>query len=249
MAKQQPPGAGGALSEEIERRQLSSLIATARQKLAANQKLAAREIAALKRFEREQLERYGPAYLAAMPKGDYARISGRQSKQLIEAADRYGLPYRTEDKTVDVARMLRWFHDFLAQNAAELAASAGDDPVLQLASGKLKDEYVREKILGVRLDNQRKETENAKAVDECLPVEPMRQLLNFVADRMRRTRERLSRKLDGEARDVADRAYVDMIDDVEKYISSRFNASDFENIDPAAAGAQGADSLAADSAS
>jgi len=244
MAKAKPAGAVAALSEQIERRQQASLVAAARRKLEAQQELTQREVAALKKFEREQRDRYGTQYLSAMPKGDYAGLSGRQSKQLIEAADRYGFPYRPEEKTVDVGRVLRWFHDFLAANAGMLSGGGGgDDAILHLASKELKDEYVRKRIEEKAVDIERKRLEVAQLDESYGPIEPLRQYHRGMAGLLRGIRLKLTKRFEGVDQEFVEQAFDDLITDCERLGDSHFNdeAIDIDVSEPAAGGPLEAD--------
>jgi hypothetical protein len=222
---------GGALVDQIQRRQRDTLVAAAKAKLSASpqQQLTSRELSALRAWEAEQLVRFGRAYLAAMPKADYSDIVGRQSKQLIELARKYQFPYPAGRKDpVDVNRILRWFHDFLATNAALLSSGGGDDPVLHLASGKLKDEYVRKCIEQKEIDNERKTVELANLVESNVPIDDVRDYHNKVADRLRKVRETLAKKLNGESLELAERIYDNLIDDLEKTADAFFNHIEFD---------------------
>lgn len=229
MGKAKAAGAGAALGERIERQQQARLVQAARQKLELGQELNHRELAALKKFEREQLDRYGPQYLTAMPKGDYAQLSGRQPKQLIEAADRYGLPYRPNEKTVDVGRIIRWFHDFLATNAGLLSGGNEDDQILSLASKDLKDEFVRKRIEEKAVDILRKEHELAQLNESYLPIEPIRQLHNELAGLIRGMRMKLAKRFTGDDKEFVELAFDDLITDYERLAESQFNDDAHEN--------------------
>lgn len=161
-----------------------------------------------------------------MPKGDYAQAIGRQSKQLIEAADRYGLPYpRDRRATIDVGKVLRWFHDFLAQNAGLLASARGDDPVLQLASGKLKDDYVRERIQQAQIDNERKRIELANSIGICAPIEPLRQYHNQEAELIRKFRLKLAKRFDGDDREFIENGFEELFDNLDRLAEAKFNTN------------------------
>lgn len=218
--------AGVGLGDRIERPQQARLVTAARQKLEVGETLNHREVAAPKKFEREQLDRYGPQYLATMPKGAYAQLSGRQPKQLIEAADRYGLPYRPNEKTVDVGRVLRWFHDFLAANAGLLTGSGDDeDQILHLASKELKDEYVRKRIDEKAVDIERKKHELAQLHENYLPIEPIRQTHNDLAELIRSMRMKLAKRFTGDDKEFVEQAFDDLISDYERTAEYRFNES------------------------
>ncbi|MGD9632561.1 MAG: hypothetical protein AB7G28_22695 [Pirellulales bacterium] len=239
MGKQQVAGSGGALADQIARQQRASVIQAAKKKLEAGEQLTTRELSELRKWEAEQTERYGKAYIAAMPKSAYADYAGRQPKQLIELAQRYGFPYPAgRADPVDVGRIIRWLHDFLAANAASLAGGSPEDAILQLASPKLKDELVRECIENKRLDNEKRRYENARLAEDYVPIEPLQLFHDRLADRIRKVRERFGRRFQGEHLDFAERLFDDLIDDIEKLCDDYFNTSEpgEQPIDAEAAG-------------
>ena len=68
----------------------------------------------------EQTAPPSPPSTLQISKAEYRKISGRQTKQLHDQADRYGLPLR--GTVIDLAQVVRAFHDLLATRAA------GDQP-------------------------------------------------------------------------------------------------------------------------
>lgn len=247
MDKAKPSGAGAALADQLDRQRIAALVRSAEQKLRNGEVPNARETAALKKFEREQLDRWGSLYISAMPKGDYARMSGRQSKQLIEAADNYGLPYRPDSKTVDVGRMLRWFHDFLAANAGMLAGGSSDDAILHLASKELKDEFVRVRINEKNIDTERKRIELAHLADNYVPIEPLRQYHNELAGLIKRLRMKFAKRFEGQEKEFVERSFEDLNSEFDQLAESHFNDGNATDIDTANA-AGPAHELAADGA-
>lgn len=226
MENAKPASSGVAIGERIERQQQARLVQAARQKLEQGQGLSTRELSAVKKFEREQLQLYGPQYLAAVPKGDYAHIVGRQPKQLIEAADRYGLPYKPHTRTVDVGRLLRWFHDFLAANSDVLVSGNADDAILQLASKDLKDEFVRKRIEEKDVDIRRKQHELAQLNESYLPIEPIRHYHNEAATLIRALRMKLAKRFEGDDKEFVEIAFDDLFVDYERLADAHFNAID-----------------------
>lgn len=231
-AKPKPPRAGAAVADQLERQRIATLVRSAEQKLRGGGTPNSRELSALKKFEREQLDRWGQHYLGAMPKGDYARVSGRQPKQLIDAADRYGFPYKPGDQSVDVGRILRWFHDFLAANGAVAAAPDGEDAILHLASKELKDEFVRQRIEEKKLDVEKKKIENATLLESFVPIEPIRQCHNRQADRIRASRMKFAKRFDGEIREFFEQEFDDLIKDFESFSEAMFSDSGAIDGDP-----------------
>ena len=97
------------------------------QKVVARQELSRREREALKRHEKEQEEARRWQYYASIPQKHWRQMSGRQTKVLNEQAALYGIPFG--GATVDLPKVVRAVHDFLAENAHKLARD--DDPLMQ----------------------------------------------------------------------------------------------------------------------
>lgn len=236
MEKSSAAGPAASLADRIDREQRETLAAQALRKRATGQTLTHRELSAITKVERERTEHFGAAYLAAMPKGDYAILSGRQPKQLIELATKYGFPYPTgrNAKTVDVRAILRWFHDFHARNAGQLAAGSGDssdESILQLCSKELKDEFIRQKIEQSRIDNARKKIELESLSENYLPVEPLRQFHNRLAELLRRIRTKFAKHFDADDREFAEQAFESLITDWQRLAHAHFHDDDADHAD------------------
>lgn len=226
METDKPAGAGSVVADRIERQQRTRRAALAAQKHEAGQELTRAELRDLRWYENTQLAAWGPKYLKAMPKGKYAKLAGRQSKLLLEAADKYGLPYEeNEEDTVDVGKVLRWFHDFLAANGAALTSGIGDgdDAILHMASGKLKDEYVKRRIAEKDVDIERKRIELQAVAANFYPIEPLRQIHNQEADLIRRLRLKLAKHFDGDARAFIEEQFDDLFDNLERLAAIKLN--------------------------
>ncbi len=113
------PDAEPTLAEQLRAEQERELQQAAIKKRREGGKLTRAELNALERFEREKDQRHGRRYVRSMPKKDYCEFSGRQVKVLLEQAASYGIPLRGE--AVDVAAVIRWLHDFLAEHKHGLA--------------------------------------------------------------------------------------------------------------------------------
>ncbi len=128
--------ASHAEQEQIEQRATEAL-----RKRKAGIKPSASEEAALRKLQgqREEIERW--RHYGSIPKKHYVQMSGRQHKILDDQASRYGIPIRGE--SVDLARVLTWLHDFLADNGPLLLRSVGTE---QLLSGDVQDSPALEKL-------------------------------------------------------------------------------------------------------
>lgn len=123
----------------------TEVAAGARIKMAAGESLTVVERAALKRVDRADEEDRRIEYYQTVPKKHYIQMSGRQARVLNDQADRYGFALR--GRTVDLFKVIRQVHDFLADNAKILSKernSSGDD----LAE---TDEYKKERTLYTRV--------------------------------------------------------------------------------------------------
>jgi phage terminase Nu1 subunit (DNA packaging protein) len=130
------------------------LVAAAARKQRAGEKLSPAEAAALRRFRTAAEEADRWRYYASIPKGHWARMSGRQHKVLDEQASRYGLPIL--GKTIDLSAVARWLHEFLAANAAKLRPDNADDELLA-GDSKWAERLRMERALLVRLERRQRE--------------------------------------------------------------------------------------------
>lgn len=83
------------------------------------------EAAALKRVKKRQDDDQIRRCLGDLPKILYQEASGRSTKVLHEQADRWGLPLR--GRRIDLAAVLRRFHDILADYGHKLKKLGADD--------------------------------------------------------------------------------------------------------------------------
>jgi hypothetical protein len=80
-----------------------------------------------KRWVRQQIALHWLRFNGEVPKDVLCALLDRHTRQLHDAAERYGAP--TRGKVVDVGRLLAWAFDWIAQNGRKLAQVeiAGDD--------------------------------------------------------------------------------------------------------------------------
>lgn len=136
----------GSVSEQIDQ----ELVAAALRKRKQGERPTEREATALRRWEAAKEEKDRWRFYESIPKRHYVAMSGRQVKVLHDQARRYNLPL--EGKTVSLPRVLRAFHDFLADNAAILSAAKGlEDPMLGGGDSDALEEYRRVRTLQERI--------------------------------------------------------------------------------------------------
>jgi len=114
--------------EQLERQQRQQLAQRALQKQRDGKRPTGKELRALRQFEQDRIDQYGPVYCEAVPKKVYCDWSGRQTKVLHGQADRYGAPLR--GRTINLPRLVRWLHEFLAENAKVLSIVLDEDDPL-----------------------------------------------------------------------------------------------------------------------
>ncbi len=73
----------------------------------------------LARVEKAREEEQRWAHYGSIPQKHWREMSGRQRKVIVEQAEKYGIPFG--DRVIDLPRVVRAFHDFLAANHVRLA--------------------------------------------------------------------------------------------------------------------------------
>lgn len=104
-------GSGGSAAVNVDQRLLAAL-----KKQRAGARLTQADERAIRRYEQQQRERYGQAYIRELPKGDYLKAAGVANKVILEQAQKLDLPWLPHDKTVDAMAMLARFHALIAEN-------------------------------------------------------------------------------------------------------------------------------------
>ena len=97
-------------------------------------------------------------------------MSGRQTKQINEQAQRYGIPFG--GKTVNLPEVVRALHDFFADNAVKLARD--EDPLMQGSGSPALERYREERAAMARLDRLERE-------GNLLPRDEVRESLGRVS--------------------------------------------------------------------
>lgn len=170
---------------------------------------------ALKRWEKRREEEQRLELLRSCPKRLYAELSGRQQKVLNDQAARYGVPIGVGKAEIDIGAVLRWMHDFLAENAQKLRLldeRSGDDALLMSGSDSpALEEYrrwaAREKELRVR-----------EMEGDLRRVDEVREGLAIIAGNIRGAGQQLAREFGDEAARVLNEA----LDEAADAIDARF---------------------------
>ena len=172
----QPPTA--VEQAEIERdRQLKLEWLQAR---AAGRKPAREQTAGAKRHDAREEERLRWEHYRAVPQKHYREMSGRQAKVLNEQASTHGIP--CSGPVIDLAAVVRAFHDFLAANAQRLR-QVGEDPMAGESSPAL-ERWREEKWKLAKLEREERE-------GRLLPADHVREMHTQLASILRGVGERL----------------------------------------------------------
>lgn len=155
-------------SEKIDR----DLAWSAQEKRRAGERPTRDELTALRRIEKLDEERDRWRHYATIPKKHWREMSGRSNLILGEQAERHGIPL--DGRTIDLAAVARWIHDFLAENAATLGKNS--------AKGRAADELERLR----RAQADEKEMRNAVRRGELRHVDDVRRTFEFVANVIRK---------------------------------------------------------------
>ena len=133
----------------------AEVVRRAATKRAAGDSLNRTEAAQLRRWQDIADEERFYDYCRRIPQRAWRVLCAKQTKQLNDQADRYGLPLG--GPFVDLADLVPALFAFLADNARRLASPESDDPLLAGASSPALEEYRRERTLISRLERQRME--------------------------------------------------------------------------------------------
>jgi hypothetical protein len=147
----------------------------ARAKQGRGEKLSREENSALRQSRQQAEDALRRRFYAAIPQKHWRELCGRQTKTLHDQARRYGAP--TGGATIDLGAFLRWYYDWVADNAVRLAADDPEDPGW-LEKGR------KERALLLRL-------ERLSRRGELLPRSEVRAMLAIVASVLRNTGRRL----------------------------------------------------------
>jgi phage terminase Nu1 subunit (DNA packaging protein) len=165
------------------------------------------ELRALARFERQKEEADRWRHYSTIPKKHWQEMSGRQQKILNDQAGTWGIPIGGRE--IDLSAVVRWLHQFLADNAIKLRGADSDDPMMAGAVSPWLEEFRKEQTFLARL--KRRELEGA-----LIPRDVIHDALARIASILRGAGAVLQRQFGPEAHQILDEA----LDDAEREIES-----------------------------
>lgn len=183
-------------------------------KVMDGQQLTKAERRELKKHERDKEETLRWQYYGAIPQKHWIKMSRRQAKVLNEQADRYGIPFG--GAVVDLPKVVKGLHDFLADNAHKLAR---EDDVLLAGGNSPALERYREKradLAGLELSERRR---------KLIPRAEVNESLGRVAAILREAGDALQWQFGPEARSILNEA----LDDAQREVDATFAESQPED--------------------
>lgn len=130
-------------------------------------------------------------WIAAVPKGEYCQLSSRQHKLVDDAARNYNLPL--EHATINLRDALTALHDLVAANAHRLRHDLDGD------RDDLEEQKLRQQIIGLEADNERKRIELQYTRGDAIPKAAVAEALVALSAKLRTLGQTLGR-IDPEAR-------------------------------------------------
>lgn len=124
-------------------------------------------------------------WIAAVPKGEYCSLSGRQHKLVDDAARNYGLPL--DRATINLRDALTALHDLVAANAHRLRNDLDGD------RDDLEEQKLRQQIIGLEHDNERKLIELQFTKGDAIPKAAVSESLVSLAAKLRTLGQTLAR--------------------------------------------------------
>ncbi len=183
-----PVAAGGGFGDVPVSAADQPLLASGVRKMAKGEKLSREEQAALRRYEKQRDEKKRWAIYRSIPQKDWRLLSGKQTKQINEQAERYGLPMG--GPTIDLTKLVPGLYRFLADNSRKLARDEDEDEALLAGGGgnsPALEAYRVEKAALARLDRLERE-------GQLIPREEARQRLGQAGAVLRTAGETLQRQ-------------------------------------------------------
>jgi hypothetical protein len=174
--------------------------------------------------------------LARLPLELYLALCGRARKTVLDQARRYGMPLGGARKTWDLAEVLRWLHDMLAQigrnpqalRALRIDRTADDDTPQPtsptstptpgtLSLGSTGDPATDKVAAEARL----RELDLLKRMGEVVELRAVRDALGPMGATMRRLGEQLQRRFGPDALDLVQVAIDDFERDAERLLGDQ----------------------------
>lgn len=150
------------------------LVKSALAKINAGQTPSAREASAVKRVEKAQEEARRWDYYRNVPQKHYKEMSGRQARVLIDQASTWKIP--CSGKVIDVTAVVKWLHDFIADNSHRLVAddakrTAEDDSLIRVRTASARKlEMDVGKVEGALLERELVERVMGEFAGRCVQV-------------------------------------------------------------------------------
>lgn len=163
------------------------LAASAMRKRAAGEHPTAREMAALKRVEKEREERLRWEYYASIPQKHWREMGAGNGQgpwqwvQIQQQAERYGAPI--DKDVIDLRAVVRWLRTFFADHSDIMDAQGGGTKALRLEKEALK-------VRRERLEVEREEFQLAKTKGNYILRDEVQTILQAVGGRLRNALER-----------------------------------------------------------
>lgn len=137
-------------------------------------------------WEHLERTRHIAEWQAAVPKGDYCYLAGRQHKLINDAADHYGLPI--DGAVINLRYALTALHDLIAANAHRLRGTTGD-----LEYDELKEEKLRQEVMKLEKENEKAAIELQFARGDAIPRAQLREALVMLSAQLRTLGQTLAR--------------------------------------------------------
>lgn len=124
-------------------------------------------------------------WIAAVPKGEYCQLSGRQYKLVDDAARNYNLPL--DRATINLRDALTALHDLVAANAHRLRQDLSGD------RNDLEEQKLRQQIIGLERDNEKKMIELQFTKGDAIPKAAVSEALVSLSAKLRTLGQTLGR--------------------------------------------------------
>jgi phage terminase Nu1 subunit (DNA packaging protein) len=184
-------------TDSVDERITKELAASGLKKRQAGGTPTAREQAAIRKLEKQREEEQRWQYYRTVPKKHWNLMSGRVNQVLKKQAEIHGIPL--DGATIDLTKVVRWLHDFLAANRIILMRDEDEDAALMAGEGPAIERWrlAKAQIAEIELEQKRQ---------RLLPIDEIHRGLARSASIMRRAGERLERLFGPDARKIFDEA-------------------------------------------
>ncbi|TWU15972.1 hypothetical protein [Allorhodopirellula heiligendammensis] len=174
---------------------------TAALRLHDGEKLTQAEKRDLTAHQKQTRNEIAGELLAAIPKGIYCQMAGRQQRTIDEQADRYDLPI--DGPTIDLFAAIKSYHDLITANARVIRAAddaeaitAGD--VDEMTHAELQMLKMREEITKLQRGNESLAIKVTKERGDTIDRSELRHLLGWLSTRLEGFGQQLRRSDGGE---------------------------------------------------